>query len=76
MASKKLLQIEQSIIDLSATEKLWLLERIARQLRALNEPASTHAAFAEMANDPEIQAEIMAINQEFAGTEWDGLQPA
>jgi hypothetical protein len=61
MAQKKLLEIERAIATLSAREKLWLLERIARQLREPNE-----AELFDMANDPEIQAEITAIDQEFA----------
>jgi hypothetical protein len=32
------------------------------------------ATLAEMANDPEIQAEIAAINTEFAIAEMDGLE--
>ena len=68
MAAKHLLEIERAIHQLSAREKLWLLERIARQLR---EPSETELL--EMARDPEIQAEIVAINQEFALTEIDGL---
>ncbi|MBI4783821.1 MAG: hypothetical protein HY785_21265 [Oscillatoriophycideae cyanobacterium NC_groundwater_1537_Pr4_S-0.65um_50_18] len=71
MASQNLLKIERAIADLSAREKLWLLERIARQLREPDE-----ADLLEMANDPEIQAEITAINQEFTLTELDGLQSA
>lgn len=71
MASKHLLEIERAIHQLSAKEKLWLLERIARQLR---EPDDTELS--EMASDPEIQAEIGAIAQEFAVTEMDGLQSA
>jgi hypothetical protein len=71
MASQNLLEIERAIASLSAREKLWLLERIARQLREPDE-----AELSEMANDPEIQAEIAAINQEFALTEMDGLQSA
>jgi len=71
MASKNLLEIERTIARLSAKEKLWLLERIARQLREPDE-----AALSEMADDPEIQAEITAINQEFALTEMDGLRSA
>jgi hypothetical protein len=59
------------IACLSAREKLWLLERIARQLREPDE-----AELLEMANDSEIQSEITAINQEFALTEMDGLQSA
>ena len=71
MATKHLLEIERAINRLSVREKLWLLERIARQLR---EPDETELL--EMASDPEIQAEIVAINQEFALTEMDGLQSA
>lgn len=71
MTAKHLLQIERAIHQLSAKEKLWLLERIARQLREPNE-----AELSAMASDPEIQAEIGAINQEFTLTEMDGLQSA
>lgn len=69
MAIKHLLEIERAINRLSAKEKLWLLERIARQLQEPNE-----TELLEMASDPEIQAEMVAINQEFALTEMDGLQ--
>ncbi|NJN91649.1 MAG: hypothetical protein HC878_15660 [Leptolyngbyaceae cyanobacterium SL_5_14] len=71
MASKHLLEIERAIAGLSTREKLWLLERVARQLREPDE-----AELLKMANDPEIQAEMTAINQEFALTEMDGLQSA
>jgi hypothetical protein len=71
MSSKNLLEIERVIATLSTREKLWLLERIARQLREPDE-----AELLDMANDPEIQSEITAINQEFALTEMDGLQSA
>ena len=71
MATKHLLEIEQAINRLSAREKLWLLKRIARQLQ---EPDETELL--EMASDPEIRAEMVAINQEFALTEMDGLQSA
>jgi hypothetical protein len=71
MTSQDLLKIERAIAGLSAGEKLWLLERIARQLREPDE-----AELSEMANDPEIQAEITAIHQEFTLTELDGLQSA
>ena len=71
MATKHLLEIERAINRLSAREKLWLLERIARQLQ---EPDETELL--EMASDPEIRAEMVAINQEFASTEMDGLRNA
>ncbi|NJP10095.1 MAG: hypothetical protein HC866_11960 [Leptolyngbyaceae cyanobacterium RU_5_1] len=71
MATKHLLELERAIHKLSVKEKLWLLERIARQLR---EPDAVELS--AMASDPEIQAEIRAINQGFAMTEMDGLQSA
>lgn len=81
MASPNLLEIERSIGTLSFEEQLWLLEHIARQIRE-----RTHAAnhfsqtediekqLAVMASDPAIQAELAAINREFAITEIDGLE--
>jgi len=71
MASKHLLEIERAIAALSGREKLWLLERIARQLREPDE-----VELSNMASDLAIQAEIIAIEQEFALTEMDGLQSA
>ncbi|NJL20882.1 MAG: DUF2281 domain-containing protein [Leptolyngbyaceae cyanobacterium SM1_3_5] len=37
---------------------------------------SESTELAEMANDPEIQAEMAAIETEFAATEYDGLPSA
>jgi hypothetical protein len=45
---------------------LWLLEHIAHQIRIKNELAA-------MAQDPQIQAELSQIQQEFAATDFDGL---
>jgi hypothetical protein len=76
MVSQSLLAIEQSIYALSSQEKLWLLERIAHQLQGDTQTLSyplvskdMETALAEMANDPEIQAEIAAINTEYAMTD-------
>jgi hypothetical protein len=79
MRSKTLLELERSIAALSLEEKLWLLERIAHQLRANSrtqpfDSETMEQALVEMANDPEIQAEIVAIDQAFAIAEMDGLQ--
>ncbi|MEB3179659.1 MAG: hypothetical protein VKL59_11585 [Nostocaceae cyanobacterium] len=72
MISQTLLDIERSIRTLSLEEQLWLLERIARNVREKTYP--TAAVFdlkdkseelVAMANDAEIQAEIAAINEEF-----------
>jgi hypothetical protein len=61
-------EIERTIHALSFDEKLWLMERIAQQLRSTPqtvEISNLDAELAEMANDPEIQAELNLINTEF-----------
>jgi hypothetical protein len=75
--SPTVLEIERSIHTLSFDEKLWLMERIAQQLRSKNqvfEAPTLERQLAEMANDPELQAELNAINTEFLVTEMDGLR--
>ncbi|MFN5815389.1 MAG: hypothetical protein ACK47D_04750 [Pseudanabaena sp.] len=64
--SSNLKTITKSIDALNLTEQLWLLEHIAHQIRVRNELAA-------MAQDPQIQAELSQIQQEFAATDFDGL---
>lgn len=72
-------EIEQKVSQLSHEEQLWLIERLVRRLReGSNNNNSSKPDFfddqlAAMANDPEIQAELRQINEEFAITEADGL---
>ena len=80
MVSPNFLEIERSIRALSLEEQQWLLERLTRQVqeRILTAAKFVDAAYMEaqikaMASNPDIQAEIAAINEEFAGTEMDGL---
>ncbi len=80
MVSKKLLEIESSIRSLSLEEQQWLLERIKEQIdersKIPNKFADNtylEAQIKAMAEDLDIQAEIAAINEEFAVTEMDGL---
>jgi len=79
--SPLLREIERSIHSLSPEEQLWLLERIANHLRKrthvdalLVEAKDWETQLAAMANDPDIQAELAAIDQEFAFAELDGLE--
>ena len=75
--SPTVLEIERSIHTLSFDEKLWLMERIAQHLRSKThtfEPLIRESQLADMANDPEMQAELNAINAEFLVTEMDGLK--
>ncbi|MEA5487873.1 MULTISPECIES: hypothetical protein [Pseudanabaena] len=64
--SSNLKVIAKSIDALNLTEQLWLLERIAHQIRIRNELVA-------MAQDPQIQAELSQIQQESAVTDFDGL---
>jgi hypothetical protein len=80
VVSPNLLEIERSIRALSLEEQQWLLKRLTRQVqeRVVTASKFADAAYMEaqikaMASDPDIQAEIAAINEEFAGTEMDGL---
>ena len=80
MVSSNLLEIERSIRALSLEEQQWLLKRLTRQVqeRVVTASKFADAAYMEaqikaMASDPDIQAEIAAINEESAGTEMDGL---
>ena len=72
MVSPKLLEIERSIRALSVEEQKLLLSRLTRQLQE-TDGSSIEEQIKAMANDPDIQAEIAAINAEFAVTEMDGL---
>ncbi len=80
MISTKLLEINRSIRDLSLKEQMWLLESLVKNLRQktntdtfpLNQDIEKEMAV--MANDPDIQAEIAAIDKEFAITQMDGLE--
>lgn len=75
--SNKLIEIEQAINSLSLEEQKLLVQRLNKQIKektnniiAKNEIESQLEI---MANDPDIQAEIALINQEFLITEMDGI---
>ncbi|MFB2977402.1 hypothetical protein [Microseira sp. BLCC-F43] len=81
MLSSTLLEIDRLIDTLSPQEQLWLLERIAKKVRQRTQVQDKFAdakymetQLAAMANDPHIQSEIAAINEEFAVTEMDGME--
>ena len=80
MSSTVVSQIERTISHLSHDEQLWLIEQLAHHLReeSLGSDSVEQTAFesqlAEMAFDPEIQAELQEIDREFAVTEVDGLE--
>ena len=70
-------KIESEIASLPVEDKLWLQAQIDKQIRAaaLRKSASEiEAELEEMANDPDIQRELAAIEVEFAATSMDGLK--
>ena len=75
MTTPAIERIETDIAQLSLTEQLWLMERLAHRIRqyALRPLVVQESDLAAMAADPAIQHEIRQIDAEFATTEMDGL---
>lgn len=71
-------QIEDGFSQLSISEQLWLIERLARRVHeaTLNSRSDVDKQLALMAHDPEIQSEMRNIEQEFSHAEADGLETA
>ena len=75
MTGSTLDQLEERIIQLPLDEQLWLIERVTQHIRGqIREQSTLDSQLATMAADPEIQAELSKIDQEFAETEADGLE--
>lgn len=71
-----LAELERRIQRLSVAEQRRLLDRLALRLGAVGTaPTGLDPELARMAADPEIQRELREIEQEFSGTEMDGLEP-
>lgn len=78
MATPTREQIETDIAQLSLTEQLWLMERLAHRIRqhTLRPLVVQDSDLAAMAADPAIQQELQQIQDEFILTELDGLDQA
>ncbi len=80
MLSVILTEIEEKISRLPRKKQLWLIDQLERKFKknsnksAVDEQAHFANQLAIMANDPEVQAELKKIEQEFAITEEDGLE--
>ena len=75
MTSSILSHLEEQINQLAIDEQLWLVERIAQRIREhILQQTVFDQQLVAMAADPEIQRELHKIDQEFAGTESDGLE--
>lgn len=78
MDTSALARIEADISRLSLPEQTLLLERLAQLIRnsATAGERSWEAQLAAMADDPEIQREILCIEAEFEAAGNDGLSGA
>ena len=76
MSAVALTEIERRLDELSFDEQLRLLERLAARVRrqAAGKTNGVDPELAAMAADPDIQRELRAIEEEFRGTEMDGLE--
>ena len=73
MASLLLDEIEEMISKLSPQERALLMRRLASDQRTWSQSMLENQLKA-MADDPEVQSELRAIEREFAATEADGLR--
>lgn len=68
-------EIEEQVAQLSADEQRLLLRRLTHKMRKdVSDRAERKRVMMEMAQDPDIQRELKAINEEFACTHMDGLE--
>jgi hypothetical protein len=70
-------ELEREIALLPVEDKSQLRDGLDRQIRAAalgKSVSEIEAELEEMANDPDIQRELAAIELEFAGTSMDGLE--
>lgn len=73
MVSSKLLEIEDSIQTLSLEEKLWLLDKIVQQMRAIPEDANLRQGRPDIKHDNAVKPiwEIaVEIGSQISESEW------
>ena len=75
MSTPTLTQMDNTISHLSLSEQIWLMERLVQRIKenAVSQTDLFEDELVAMANDPDIQRELHAIENDFALTEADGL---
>jgi hypothetical protein len=75
MANPELDRLESAIGQLSFTDQLWLMDRLAQRIRERSPHLTSdqNQQLEAMAGDPAIRRELQEIEVEFAQTEHDGL---
>lgn len=74
MVSNKLLELEDSIQTLSLEEKLWLLDKIVQQMRAITEDANLKPGGKDIKDDHAVKPiwEIaVEIGSQIPESEWE-----
>jgi hypothetical protein len=76
MSNSALTQLEDAFKQLSATEQLWLIERLVHHVHeaTLKQTSDGDQELVLMAADPQIQNELRRIEQEFSYAEGDRLE--
>ena len=76
MTNPDLVRVEAAISQLSFSEQLWLMERLAQRIREQSPciVSVDDQEIEEMARDPAIQRELQDIDAEFSLVEHDGLE--
>jgi hypothetical protein len=76
MLNPDLVRVEAAISQLSFSEQLWLMERLAQRIRERSPciPIVDDQEIEETAHDPAIQRELQDIEAEFSMVEPDGVE--
>ena len=69
MSNPDLVRVEAAISQLSFSEQLWLMERLAQRIRERSPciPSVDNQEIEDMARDPAIQRELQDIEAEVSG---------
>ncbi|HCQ23052.1 MAG: ribbon-helix-helix domain-containing protein [Anabaena sp. CoA2_C59] len=73
--SRELLEAtDKAVLEGKAKSRNDFVAQALRRELALQKRSEVDAALAEMANDPDYQAEVLKLEVEFATAQWEALQ--
>ena len=73
--SRELLEAtDKAVLEGKAKSRNDFVAQALRRELALQKRSEVDAALAEMANDPDYQAEVLNLEVEFATAQWEALQ--
>jgi len=73
--SRELLEAtDKAVLEGKAKSRNDFVAQALRRELALQKRSEIDAALAEMANDPDYQAEVLKLEVEFATAQWEALQ--